>query len=1080
MGRSTIPSALSELSNPTTPEAQVAALQSLKNELVGHEQRKELAVTHGIVKPLASLLRAEARKGGKRRRNIGNGNSSGLFGDTAGLEEWTTEDELRFQATLVVGSLANGGPAFVAPLLAGDVLPPLLEALRPSETPSKLVTATLKTLNQIVDAVAQEKPWLDLSGSSKPSLASAVSEIIYTKSTVESLSEILAQTAGTMKVNQQIESAIRLITKTCREDSHKRILVNADVLDLLAELLAGVAAMDDRIPASDRKRSSREQLPRAYLSDILEAISAIIKDSHFYTAQFLYSQPIQQLFGWPKERSAGTFDGNNTPQTASWDRLIPRVQTMASKSDPYIKQWPALGAYSSGPADNYSRLPSMESLQHTSSRNTISDESESPLFIWLMYVARRGEARERLSACWLLALLKKFGERWPLNDPSKTTREKHFSYLIIPLVEKMIEDSSPTSEHAKKASAMSQTARDELRLVLERSPIVLAELVTGNKALQTAAVHSRILPTLIQILKKSFDIPPTSSKPLWQPKPTSHEVMDPNIDHASSTLGRAGLNPDILHAFKYRESVLLALAAMAGDQDSLRKMVIEMGAATHIIEALVPYNENSEPGASSSPKDGNPDAVLIAACKLTRSLSRSVSVLRTSLIDHGVAQPIFELLTHPNVKVQIATTEVITNLVLDVSPMRTEILESGVLGTLCEQCRSANFDLRFGSLWALKHLCLGLPHAMKIQCLEELGVGWLVQVLNGEPSKPAMGTPNAAGEQVDILNAVEEPHMDVDDESGSEDDDDAMTESIPSMRRHQRHGPRYTSATNIRDRLQQIKNDEQDHRLNGERDDIRIQEQALDFIRNFVSEDKASGEMIDHLLKTFGHSRFFEILDSKIRPKNSSASNSSSQTQASPSTPSYWPSGTHRPPFLSSTTPMGQPNWNSYPASELMLATIFILIHLANGRPQHRSLLISQTSLMQHVLPLFTHPRRDIRVACAWMLHNLVWVEDHTDEAATRERALSLRQLGFEEGAKQLSRDMDLDVKQRAVVSVEQFDKLLNNGSGGGGRSGFASSTGGFGGTGGAGGGGGEGSGGLGGMGSRLSGLHGWRHDPRG
>lgn len=508
-------------------------------------------------------------------------------------------------------------------------------------------------------------------GSSRPCLATAVNEIIYTKSAVESLSEILAQTAGTMKVNQQIESAIRLITKTCREDSHKRILVDADVLDLLAELLAGVAAMDDRIPAADRKRSSREQLPRAYLSDILEAISAIIKESHFYTAQFLYSQPIQQLFGWPKERSTGTFDGNNTSQPVSWDRLIPRVQTMASKSDPYIKQWPALGAYSSGPADSYSRRPSMESLQHTSSRNTISDESESPLFIWLMYVARRGEARERLSACWLLALLKKFGERWPLNDPSKMTREKHFSYLIIPLVEKMIEDSSPTSEHAKKASAMSQAARDELRLVLERSPIVLAELVTGNKALQTAAVHSRILPTLIQILKKSFDIPATSSKPLWQPKPISHEVMDPNIDHASSTLGRAGLNPDVLHAFKYRESVLLALAAMAGDQDSLRKMVIEMGAATHIIEALVPYNENSEPGASSSPKDGNPDAVLIAACKLTRSLSRSVSVLRTSLIDHGVAQPIFELLTHPNVKVQIAATEVITNLVLDVSPMRT-------------------------------------------------------------------------------------------------------------------------------------------------------------------------------------------------------------------------------------------------------------------------------------------------------------------------------------------------------------------------------------------------------------------------
>jgi hypothetical protein len=965
--------------------------------------------------------------------------------------------------------------------MAGNVLPPLLDALRPGETPSKLVTTTLRTLNQIVGAVAQEKPWLDTSESSpRSSLAYAVSESIYSRSVVESLAEILAQSGGTIKANQQIESAVRLILTTCREENQRKMLVDAGILDLLADKLAAVAATDDAIPTSDAKHSHREELPRSCLSDLLEAISAIVKDSHFYTARFLYSQSIQQLFGWPKERTPA-FDASLPTQAASWDKLIPRVQTMASKSDPYIKQWPALGAYPSVTGESYPRLPSMETLQQPSGRSVITDESESPLFIWLMYVARRGEGRERLSACWLLALLKKFGERWPLNDPSKTTRERHFSYLIIPLVEKMIEESSLISEQAKKANTLSPAARDEQRFVLERSPVVLAELVAGNKSLQTAAVHARTLPTLIQILKKSFDIPTTSSKPLWQPRSSSHEVKDPSVDSASSTLGRSGLSAHVLHAFRYRESVLLALAAIAGDQDSLRKMVIEMGAATHIIEALVPYSESNKSGTASSAKDGNPDSVLIAACKVTRSLSRSVSVLRTSLIDHGVAQPVFELLTHPNVKVQIAATEVITNLVLDVSPMRTvsyilkvssqglsnqqEILESGVLGTLCEQCRSANFDLRFGSLWALKHLCLGLPHSMKMQCLEELGVGWLVQVLNGEPSKPAMGTPNAVGEQVDILNAVDEPHMDVDDDPSSDEDDDAMTESIPSMRRHQRPGSRYTSATNIRDRLQQIKNDEQDNRLNGERDDIRIQEQALDFIRNFVLEDKASGEMIDHLLKTFGHSRFFELLDAKIRPKNSSVSASSSQSQASPSAASYWPSNTHRTPFSSSTNVPAQPNWAIYPATELILATVYILVHLANGRPAHRSLLISQTTLMQHVLPLFTHPRRDVRVACAWMLHNLLWIEDHTDEAATRERAISLRQLGFEEGAKVLGRDMDLDVKQRAVVSIDHFNKLLNEVGHSG--SGFASPSG-FGGEGGV--------GGLGGMG-RLGGLHGWRHD---
>lgn len=111
MGRSTIPPALAELSNPTTPEAQVVALRNLKNEIVGHEQRKELAVTHGVVRPLAGLLHSEARRGGKRRRSVVNGHGAATRHEDQTRQaqgDWTTEDEVRFQATLVVGSLANG------------------------------------------------------------------------------------------------------------------------------------------------------------------------------------------------------------------------------------------------------------------------------------------------------------------------------------------------------------------------------------------------------------------------------------------------------------------------------------------------------------------------------------------------------------------------------------------------------------------------------------------------------------------------------------------------------------------------------------------------------------------------------------------------------------------------------------------------------------------------------------------------------------------------------------------------------------------------------------------------------------
>jgi len=368
---------------------------------------------------------------------------------------------------------------------------------------------------------------------------------------------------------------------------------------------------------------------------------------------------------------------------------------------------------------------------------------------------------------------------------------------------------------------------------------------------------------------------------------------------------------------------------------------------------------------------------------------------------------------------------------------------------------------------------------MKIQCLDELGVGWLVQVLNGEPSKPAMGTPNAAGEQVDLLNAMDEPHMDVDEDvSEEEEDEDTMADSIPSMGRLQRPGSRYTSATNIRDRLQQIRNDEQDTRLNGERDDIRIQEQALDFIRNFISEEQSTGEMIDHLLKSFGHSRFFELLDAKIRPKNSSSSASSSQTsqsQASPAGPTYWSNPAQRTSFSPVSQQQQQHNWSNYPASELVLATVYVLVHIANGRPHHRSLLISQTTLMQHVLPLLSHSRREIRAMCAWFLQNLLWQEDSSDEGPTRERAQMLRNQGFEEGAKRLAADMDQDVKERARTVNDMFAKYLTDNHGHGQRGGGYGSQGqGFGG------GDGSGMGGLSGIGGRLGGLHGWRHDSRG
>ena len=229
-----------------------------------------------------------------------------------------------------------------------------------------------------------------------------------------------------------------------------------------------------------------------------------------------------------------------------------------------------------------------------------------------------------------------------------------------------------------------------------------------------------------------------------------------------------------------RESALEALAALAKKEDTHRKAIVEAGVVSCIIDSLKPFPAEvfAERAASRekiTPKDGNTTPVILAACHAAQSMSRSVSLLRTSLIDAGIAKPVFELLKHQDPEVQIAATDVCCNLLLEFSPMREDLLNAGAIKTLTEHARQSEMGLRLASLWALKHLVLSASREIKIQCLEELGTGWLVGAIQGEQRDAGsiattggvsigptggLSTPNAAGEQVNLLNPAS---MDVDD-----------------------------------------------------------------------------------------------------------------------------------------------------------------------------------------------------------------------------------------------------------------------------------------------------------------------------
>ena len=103
MTRPSTPPILSELRSPSSPASQVVALRALKNEIIGHEQKKEMWIGLGVVTPIARILNTH-RSGGKRKHRDVTG-SVDPFNRNASR---TDEEEARLQAIIIVGSLAHG------------------------------------------------------------------------------------------------------------------------------------------------------------------------------------------------------------------------------------------------------------------------------------------------------------------------------------------------------------------------------------------------------------------------------------------------------------------------------------------------------------------------------------------------------------------------------------------------------------------------------------------------------------------------------------------------------------------------------------------------------------------------------------------------------------------------------------------------------------------------------------------------------------------------------------------------------------------------------------------------------------
>ena len=103
MTRSPSSTLLAELQNPTSPSNLNSALVALKNELIGHEQRKKVWIEYGIVPILTHIL--ENRRGDTGKRSSRNYKDAPT---TEGNPTLTEDDTACIHATVITGNIAQG------------------------------------------------------------------------------------------------------------------------------------------------------------------------------------------------------------------------------------------------------------------------------------------------------------------------------------------------------------------------------------------------------------------------------------------------------------------------------------------------------------------------------------------------------------------------------------------------------------------------------------------------------------------------------------------------------------------------------------------------------------------------------------------------------------------------------------------------------------------------------------------------------------------------------------------------------------------------------------------------------------
>lgn len=561
-------------------------------------------------------------------------------------------------------------------------MPAILANLAPNGNSPALVTAALRVLSALAKSTV-------LSIEPHPENLLVLADAVFSEEQLSSLTQILHQSSKSAETDTQLAYTTSLISILCCHDHHRDSLASAGVIGALADVLAAVVVSQGlaiprpglQIHVEDLLRESSVAHPeKVDIGGILQALAIIVGGSRSRANSLVSSSSLQGI--WSQNPAMPAWGGCLNQPVRSYN-LIDSLNPQSPSSSPHTTSplssaFPPLGSHDivdSGLFSAHSRATSFPTkhsdyveLSSECSTPKSALETESPIISYLIWMTRSSEPTVGIMSAYLLVVLYRIGM-------AAQHREEEIALLVVPLLILWLDETDVRLLNC-------EANRSQPHVLPTLSSAVLAKLILDNERLQKAAYDAGAIPRLCRLLQLSYrPIISALDGGSWSPQ----EVQS-RSGEVSSSKKEYACPQQLVHQIKAREAALKAIAALIPLKEEYRKALVDQGVMGIIVESLKPdprkqsekADERHESrGAAGSTVRGkvpalgvNPVPVLAAACATVRALSRSPSILRTTLVDSGIVVPILELLHYPDVEVQTAATAAVCNILTEMSPMR--------------------------------------------------------------------------------------------------------------------------------------------------------------------------------------------------------------------------------------------------------------------------------------------------------------------------------------------------------------------------------------------------------------------------